>query len=78
MLSYQTLSYQDALVARQVLGLRPAPEFEEWLANVGLFDRDTLRVPRLDPADATLRRLTGMGTRAALSSSSSGASGGGS
>jgi ethanolamine ammonia-lyase large subunit len=67
MLSYQTLSYQDALVARQVLGLRPAPEFEEWLAGVGLFDRDTLRVPRLDPADATLRRLTGMGTRAALS-----------
>jgi ethanolamine ammonia-lyase large subunit len=68
MLSYQTLSYQDALVARQILGLRPAPEFEEWLAGVGLFDQETLRVPRLDPADATLRRLTGMGTRAALSS----------
>jgi ethanolamine ammonia-lyase large subunit len=66
MLSYQTLSYQDALVARQVLGLRPAPEFEDWLAGVGLFDRETLRVPRLDAGDATLRRLTGVGTRAAL------------
>jgi hypothetical protein len=39
---------------------------------VGLFDRDTLRVPLLDPADATLRRLTGMGTRAALSASGGG------
>jgi ethanolamine ammonia-lyase large subunit len=68
MLSYQTLSYQDALVVRQVLGLRPAPEFEEWLAGVGLFDRETRRVPQLGPADATLRRLTGVGTRAALSS----------
>ncbi len=31
MLQYQSTSFQDALYARAVLGLRPAPEFEEWL-----------------------------------------------
>jgi ethanolamine ammonia-lyase large subunit len=38
MLNYQTTSFHDALYARQVLGLRPAPEFEEWLRNVGVFE----------------------------------------
>ncbi|MDX2178085.1 MAG: ethanolamine ammonia-lyase subunit EutB [Bryobacteraceae bacterium] len=33
MLSYQTTSYHDALYVRRVLGLRPAPEFEEWLSR---------------------------------------------
>ena len=28
MLNYQTTSFHDALYVRQVLGLRPAPEFE--------------------------------------------------
>ncbi len=31
MLQYQSTSFQDALYVREVLGLRPAPEFEEWL-----------------------------------------------
>lgn len=31
MLSYQSTSYHDALYVRQLLGLRPAPEFEAWL-----------------------------------------------
>ena len=31
MLNYQTTSFHDALYVRQVLGLRPAPEFEAWL-----------------------------------------------
>ncbi|MBX3606871.1 MAG: ethanolamine ammonia-lyase subunit EutB [Piscinibacter sp.] len=31
MLNYQTTSFHDALYARRVLGLRPAPEFERWL-----------------------------------------------
>jgi ethanolamine ammonia-lyase large subunit len=31
MLSYQSTSYHDALYIRQVLGLKPAPEFEAWL-----------------------------------------------
>ncbi|MCK9383765.1 MAG: ethanolamine ammonia-lyase subunit EutB [Nevskia sp.] len=37
MLNYQTTSFHDALYLRRVLGLRPAPEFEAWLENVGLF-----------------------------------------
>src|SRR5260221_11158879 len=31
MLNYQTTSFHDALYARRVLGLLPAPEFEAWL-----------------------------------------------
>jgi ethanolamine ammonia-lyase large subunit len=36
MLSYQSTSFHDALYLRGVLGLRPAPEFEAWLARIGL------------------------------------------
>jgi ethanolamine ammonia-lyase large subunit len=38
MLGYQSLSFHDALYVRQVLGLRPAPEFEAWLAGLGMAD----------------------------------------
>ena len=38
MLAYQSTSFHDALYLRRVLGLRPAPEFEEWLNRVGIFD----------------------------------------
>jgi ethanolamine ammonia-lyase large subunit len=48
MLNYQSLSFQDVLQVRQTLGLRPAPEFETWLASVGLLD-DAGRVPQLVP-----------------------------
>ena len=44
MLNYQSTSFHDALYVREVLGLRPAPEFDEWLANVGLMGLDG-RVP---------------------------------
>jgi ethanolamine ammonia-lyase large subunit len=37
MLNYQTTSFHDALYARKVLGLKPSPEFEEWLLSVGIF-----------------------------------------
>ncbi|HVW87313.1 MAG TPA: ethanolamine ammonia-lyase subunit EutB [Bryobacteraceae bacterium] len=33
MLSYQSTSFHDALCLRSLLNLRPAPEFEEWLAR---------------------------------------------
>jgi ethanolamine ammonia-lyase large subunit len=36
MLSYQSTSFHDALYLRAVLGLRPAPEFEEWLTRMGI------------------------------------------
>jgi ethanolamine ammonia-lyase large subunit len=38
MLNYQTTSFHDALYARRVLGLRPAPEFEAWLERMGIFE----------------------------------------
>ena len=33
MLNYQSTSFHDALYVRKVLGLKPAPEFEAWLAG---------------------------------------------
>ena len=37
MLNYQTTSFHDALYARRLLGLRPAPEFEAWLERTRIF-----------------------------------------
>ncbi|MDP2506905.1 ethanolamine ammonia-lyase subunit EutB [Oceanobacter sp. 3_MG-2023] len=39
MLNYQTTSFHDALYARELLGLKPAPEFEAWLQTIGVFDQ---------------------------------------
>jgi ethanolamine ammonia-lyase large subunit len=36
MLSYQCTSYHDAAAMRQLLGLRPNPEFEAWMESLGL------------------------------------------
>jgi ethanolamine ammonia-lyase large subunit len=33
MLNYQSTSFHDALYLRRILGLRPAPEFEQWQAG---------------------------------------------
>jgi len=38
MLNYQSTSFHDALYVRKVLGLKPAPEFEAWLREVGIFE----------------------------------------
>jgi ethanolamine ammonia-lyase large subunit len=38
MLNYQSTSFHDALYARQVLGLKPAPEFEDWLLKLQILD----------------------------------------
>jgi ethanolamine ammonia-lyase large subunit len=37
MLGYQTTSYHDLATTRRVLGMRPAPEFERWLIDRGLW-----------------------------------------
>ncbi|SIN59389.1 Probable ethanolamine ammonia-lyase, heavy subunit [Mycobacteroides abscessus subsp. abscessus] len=50
------------LQARRTLGLRPAPEFEQWLHAIGMVDDDG----RLTPFDVTsspLRALTVSGAR---------------
>jgi ethanolamine ammonia-lyase large subunit len=43
MLNYQSTSFHDALYLRQVLGLRPAPEFEAWLERMGVMQGGRLR-----------------------------------
>ncbi|CAX24373.1 MAG: ethanolamine ammonia-lyase subunit EutB [Methylorubrum extorquens] len=45
MLNYQSTSFHDQLYIREVLGLRRAPEFEEWLARIGLTDADGTLLP---------------------------------
>jgi ethanolamine ammonia-lyase large subunit len=37
MLHYQSTSFHDALYVREVLGKRPAAEFEAWLQRMGIF-----------------------------------------
>ncbi|WP_020598982.1 ethanolamine ammonia-lyase subunit EutB [Spirosoma panaciterrae] len=44
MLNYQSTSFHDALYARRVLGLRPAPEFEDWLLRQGIIDQQGNRL----------------------------------
>lgn len=38
MLNYQSTSYHDVLAVREIFGLAPAPEFEQWLMDMGLVD----------------------------------------
>ena len=38
MLNYQSTSFHDQLYVRELLGLRRAPEFEAWLARMGIGD----------------------------------------
>lgn len=60
MLNYQSTSFHDALYVRQVLGLRPAPEFEAWLERVGIFDGERRLTPvtaRALPLGAAIESL---------------------
>jgi ethanolamine ammonia-lyase large subunit len=51
MLSYQSTSFHDALYVRGALGLRAAPEFEDWLDRMGIGADDGLAIPAsLSPA----------------------------
>jgi ethanolamine ammonia-lyase large subunit len=50
MLNYQSTSFHDVLAVRQLLGLRPAPEFEAWLGAMGLLSEDGLVRPAALPA----------------------------
>jgi ethanolamine ammonia-lyase large subunit len=61
MLNYQSTSYHDALAARKLFNLRPAPEFLTWLQTKGIF-RGT------EPAllDASTRRELMQGLETSL------------
>lgn len=61
MLNYQSTSFHDALYVRQVLGLRPAPEFEAWLQQHGIFNKNNGLMPQTDIPQLfkpALQRLT--------------------
>ncbi|RYF97437.1 MAG: ethanolamine ammonia-lyase subunit EutB [Chitinophagaceae bacterium] len=45
MLNYQSTSFHDALYIRKTLGLKPAPEFEQWLLKQGMMDNDGRLIP---------------------------------
>ncbi|WP_420135634.1 ethanolamine ammonia-lyase subunit EutB [Rhodopseudomonas sp.] len=50
MLNYQSTSFHDALYVRDLLGLKRAPEFDDWLVRTGLAGADF----RLAAADSRL------------------------
>ncbi|MEV6066077.1 ethanolamine ammonia-lyase subunit EutB [Nocardia sp. NPDC052001] len=56
MLGYQSLAYHDALYARKVLGLTPAPEFATWLDRLGMLSADGRILP-VEPLTSPLRAL---------------------
>jgi ethanolamine ammonia-lyase large subunit len=51
MLNYQSTSFHDSHYLRQVLGLRPAPEFEAWLEKMKIMRRG-LRLENVDARHA--------------------------
>ncbi len=58
MLGYQSSSFHDVLYVRQVLGLKPAPEFAAWLDRLGMVDSRG-RILDVDATGSPLRALTG-------------------
>ena len=42
MLNYQTSAFHDTAMVRQLLNLRPAPEFEQWLEKMGIMSNGRL------------------------------------
>jgi len=57
MLNYQSTSYHDALAARKIFHLRPAPEFLDWLRNRRIFQNET---PALLDSSARRRLMQGL------------------
>jgi ethanolamine ammonia-lyase large subunit len=50
MLNYQSTSFHDDATLRQLLGLRPAPEFEAWLEELGIMRDGRLTEKAGDPS----------------------------
>jgi ethanolamine ammonia-lyase large subunit len=61
MLNYQSTSYHDALAARRLFHLRPAPEFLAWLQNMGIY-----RNTEPAPLDSSARRQLMRGLESSL------------
>ena len=50
MLNYQTNAYHDAAAIREILGLRPIREFEQWLEKMGVLENGRLTPRAGDPS----------------------------
>jgi ethanolamine ammonia-lyase large subunit len=61
MLNYQSTSYHDALAARRLFNLRPAPEFLAWLQKMNIYEG-----PEPKPLDAPARRQLMQGLESSL------------
>lgn len=57
MLNYQTTSFHDALYLRQLMGLKPAPEFDIWLKQQGIFKQQNNRIHWADQMPAQFSKL---------------------
>ncbi|WP_367103756.1 ethanolamine ammonia-lyase subunit EutB [uncultured Psychrobacter sp.] len=57
MLNYQTTSFHDALYARQLLGLTPAPEFAHWLSENGIYTQSQNRIQWSDKPSKLLSSI---------------------
>jgi ethanolamine ammonia-lyase large subunit len=57
MLNYQSTSYHDALAARRLFNLRPAPEFLAWLQRMGIYEGEE---PARLGAPARLQLMKGL------------------
>ncbi|SDN68755.1 Ethanolamine ammonia-lyase heavy chain [Paenibacillus sp. yr247] len=49
MLNYQSTSYHDIATLRETMGLRPAPDFENWLVKMGIMENGRLTALAGDP-----------------------------
>jgi ethanolamine ammonia-lyase large subunit len=59
MLNYQSTSFHDALYVREALGLKRAPEFEDWLRRVGVTD-ETGKLKPETPSHPLLQHARGL------------------
>jgi len=59
MLGYQSTSFHDSHYLRQVLGLRPAPEFEAWLLRMGITNAERRLLPLTERHPLLLDTLAG-------------------
>lgn len=50
MLNYETTSFHNNAALREIYGLRPAPEFEDWMEKIGLWNSGKLTEKSGDPS----------------------------
>ena len=60
MLNYQSTSFHDAVAVRKIFGLRPAPEFLDWLERAGIYRNGQPRTLDADSRQKLLRGLAGV------------------